>query len=104
AQIDVGVRNVVQSLLALSVDRGSERSTIAGAARSPRSLVALLLELRGIGLEAMADLLSIAASGERGRVGEAAWLEQVLAALRFGKRGAIGHAARRAISSPELQL
>lgn len=104
AQIDVVVRDAVQPLLALDVPRRSGRSTIAEMARSARSLVALLLVLRRIDLHGTADVLSIAASAETAALDEAAWLENVLAALRFGDRGAIGHAARRAISSPELHF
>lgn len=102
AQIDVAVRESVRPLLGLSVLRGGVPTTIGEAARSPRSLVALLLVLRGIALEGIAEVLSIAAPNDARAPDEAAWLEGVLAALRFGSRGAIGHAARRAMSSPEL--
>jgi hypothetical protein len=104
AQIDVVVRESVQPLLSLSVPGSNGRTTIAEAARSARSLVALLLILRGVELEGVANVLSVAAADETRPLDEAPWLESVLAALRFGSRGAIGQAARRALSSPELQV
>jgi hypothetical protein len=103
-QIDVVVRDSVQPLLRLTVPGGAGRTTIAEAARSPRSLVALLLVLRGVELEGVANVLSVAAAEGARALEEAPWVESVLGALRFGSRGAIGQAARRALSSPELQV
>ncbi len=104
AQVEIVMRGSVLPLLQTKVARGEERRPVADVVVGARAIAGLLLALRAMDLSGMTELLaSIPADGGKA-LDEAAWLDSIATLLRHNSQGVVGHAIRRALSSPELPM